>query len=484
MATLASDGWLVRQVDLIDNPGVWTQGNTRGHRYPARFWGVYTKLSVFNMTQYRRVVYLDADTVVVRNVDELFACEGFCAVLRHSERLNSGVMVLEPSEELFADMMNHVDTTPSYTGGDQGFLNSYFSGFAAAPLFNPKSGQLLASDSGNTAAAPETGGAAAFGPTPRMQRLPTMYNADLGLYITNSRRWTLPQDEIGVVHYTLGTFKPWDWWSSWVIEGAGSRWQELRARLPRTPSGEARGETAWQRAARLLLVPAPWLLAALLLKRRAGGWGRELSACGRALRPASKRHCGSPNGAASSAQTFYDMHAEPPPMPALPPGFSALAAAAGMASCAAGFAAALGFIVPRQIWPRLGWVMAYEWTALIAACIFSLYLAVCRAWGRRRAAAGGHRVEVAFWCGPQPWGETAARLALAFAALGMAPWWADVLRVGSFVGKVVSSIGGAALAVGVGVHSFASAAAAWYACGRAEGSVGGLRHVGSKLSIV
>ena len=63
------------------------------------------------------VVYLDADTIVVKNIEDLFKCGKFCANLKHSERLNSGVMVVEPSEEVFKDMMRQVNTLPSYTGG-------------------------------------------------------------------------------------------------------------------------------------------------------------------------------------------------------------------------------------------------------------------------------------------------------------------------------------------------------------------------------
>lgn len=59
-------------------------------RFPARFYGVYTKLLIFNLTQYERVVYLDADAIAARNMDELFLCDGLCAVMRHSERVNTG----------------------------------------------------------------------------------------------------------------------------------------------------------------------------------------------------------------------------------------------------------------------------------------------------------------------------------------------------------------------------------------------------------
>ncbi|VVB01198.1 unnamed protein product [Arabis nemorensis] len=38
-----------------------------------------------------QVVYLDVDTIVVKNIEDLFKCSKFCANLKHSERLNSGV---------------------------------------------------------------------------------------------------------------------------------------------------------------------------------------------------------------------------------------------------------------------------------------------------------------------------------------------------------------------------------------------------------
>lgn len=71
------------------------------------------------------VVYLDADTIVVKNIEDLFKCGKFCANLKHSERLNSGVMVVEPSETVFNDMMSKVSTLPSYTGGKTFFWESF-----------------------------------------------------------------------------------------------------------------------------------------------------------------------------------------------------------------------------------------------------------------------------------------------------------------------------------------------------------------------
>ncbi|KAK2970401.1 hypothetical protein RJ640_016255 [Escallonia rubra] len=102
-----ADGWIVELISLLANPN---------QVRPARFWGVYTKLKIFNMTNYKKVVYLDADTIVVKSIEDLFKCGKFCANLKHSERLNSGVMVVEPSEAVFKDMMTKVTTLPSYTG--------------------------------------------------------------------------------------------------------------------------------------------------------------------------------------------------------------------------------------------------------------------------------------------------------------------------------------------------------------------------------
>lgn len=61
-------------------------------------------------------MFLDSDILVMRNMDVIFRCPGFCATLRHSERFNSGVMSLVPSLELYNDIMDKIAQLPSYTG--------------------------------------------------------------------------------------------------------------------------------------------------------------------------------------------------------------------------------------------------------------------------------------------------------------------------------------------------------------------------------
>ena len=213
---LEQDGWKVWTSEIVQNPG---------HGYPAKFSGVYTKLKIFGRDMgYDRIVFLDADTIVVENIDSLFLCNGFCAVLRHSERFNTGVMALEPMAFDVDDMLSRIKDMPSYTGGDQGFLNAYLKDFARAPMFYPERGRLLNSDVKGTLGVLTMG------------RLPTQYNADLGLFVLNRNRWAI--DTVSVIHYTLGPVKPWAWWSYWVLgHDAMAPWLAFRQALPiHTPS--------------------------------------------------------------------------------------------------------------------------------------------------------------------------------------------------------------------------------------------------------
>ncbi|CAM9705404.1 unnamed protein product [Ectocarpus sp. 8 AP-2014] len=126
---LAEDGWIVRPVAVETNPN---------QNFQSRLVFVYTKLLIVEMEEeYDRIIFLDADTLVLENIDELFECEPFCAVMRHSELLNSGVVVITPSKELYGHMHDLIGELDSYTGGDQGFLNSFYPYFAACPAFEP-----------------------------------------------------------------------------------------------------------------------------------------------------------------------------------------------------------------------------------------------------------------------------------------------------------------------------------------------------------
>jgi len=92
----------------------------------------FTKINCWKLTQYSKCVFLDADTLVVQNCDELFQREEFSAAPDPGwpDCFNSGVFVFVPSVETYEKIMSHAAIEGSFDGGDQGLLNSYFSDWA------------------------------------------------------------------------------------------------------------------------------------------------------------------------------------------------------------------------------------------------------------------------------------------------------------------------------------------------------------------
>jgi len=524
LATLAADGWRIHRTEAIQNPSLWTQNG--GHGHPQRFWGVYTKLMIFNLTnssqsRYKRVVYLDADTVAARNIDELFLCDAaLCGVLRHSERFNTGVMVLEPSEDTLNDMLHHISTTPSYTGGDQGFLNEYFSEFASSPLFDPSAsgGKTFSSEQQQNPWKDSKGRVLA--------RLPTIYNADLGLYVANSNRWMLPREKLGVIHYTLATFKPWQWYSSWILSENGRHWQSLRAELPVYKVGKngdlVAVEGQSQRTADMSLFLAfsflgPWLLSFLMVRRWC--WNQGLKACIRCWMECATRKKNSNTSSSNkiAARGFSQDHSRflEPGVAAITPffGFNAVSALAGFASLGVALYIAVVVVIPIQIEPIFGWILAYEWITFLTLSIYSIYLGICFKLGQRmqilqtgngssRNSAAAHTVstaaaaatsvtmkssssspslsprylysskkgdgQMAFVCGTRPWGHSLIACGALVATLGLLPWWTDLVGVTSFTGKVIGTAAGGAISTAVCMQCFIYLAQLWFGSGILE----------------
>lgn len=91
----------------------------------------FTKFHLWNQTQFSRVVFFDADVLVLQNVDELFSLPDdvpFAASpeLGFPDVFNSGMMVIKPSQDVFSTLTRLAGTEASFDGGDQGLLNQYF----------------------------------------------------------------------------------------------------------------------------------------------------------------------------------------------------------------------------------------------------------------------------------------------------------------------------------------------------------------------
>ncbi|XP_068732763.1 glycogenin-1-like isoform X1 [Montipora capricornis] len=96
----------------------------------------FTKIHCWNLTQYRKCVFLDADTLVVQNCDELFERDELSAVpdIGWPDCFNSGVFVFEPSRATYEALLEHAVQNGSFDGGDQGLLNSFFTDWRTADI--------------------------------------------------------------------------------------------------------------------------------------------------------------------------------------------------------------------------------------------------------------------------------------------------------------------------------------------------------------
>ncbi|KAG7099585.1 hypothetical protein E1B28_001415 [Marasmius oreades] len=87
-----------------------------------------TKLHVFRLTQYTKIIFLDADVLPIRPISHLFTLSHeFSAVpdVGWPDIFNSGVMVLSPGEEKFHDIQQLLQSKGSWDGADQGLLNEW-----------------------------------------------------------------------------------------------------------------------------------------------------------------------------------------------------------------------------------------------------------------------------------------------------------------------------------------------------------------------
>ncbi|XP_063967733.1 glycogenin-1-like isoform X3 [Lytechinus pictus] len=96
----------------------------------------FTKLYSWRLTRYSKCVFLDADTLVLQNVDDLFDREELSAApdVGWPDCFNSGVFVFKPSNETYRGLLQCAVTQGSFDGGDQGLLNTFFSDWATADI--------------------------------------------------------------------------------------------------------------------------------------------------------------------------------------------------------------------------------------------------------------------------------------------------------------------------------------------------------------
>lgn len=101
----------------------------------------FCKLRLWQL-DYEACVFLDADTLVLRNIDTLFDYPEFCAApnvyesLADFHRMNSGVFTARPSGATFEAMLERLDAPNAFwRRTDQTFLEAYFPDWHGLPVF-------------------------------------------------------------------------------------------------------------------------------------------------------------------------------------------------------------------------------------------------------------------------------------------------------------------------------------------------------------
>ncbi|KAF9454096.1 glycosyltransferase family 8 protein [Macrolepiota fuliginosa MF-IS2] len=124
---------LRRAFDLVIGVEVLEQDNNTNLELLGRpdLTTVLTKLHVFRLTQYSKIIFLDADVLPIRPLSHLFNIpHEFAAApdVGWPDIFNSGVLVLSPGGDKFNDLNELLKSKGSWDGGDQGLLNEWRAG--------------------------------------------------------------------------------------------------------------------------------------------------------------------------------------------------------------------------------------------------------------------------------------------------------------------------------------------------------------------
>jgi len=83
----------------------------------AQTWSLcLSKLNIFKMTEMDKWIFLDADIMIMKNIDHLFKCPHLTSALDGEyfniwpgwDHFNSGVLVIEPNEEEYNSLINFI----------------------------------------------------------------------------------------------------------------------------------------------------------------------------------------------------------------------------------------------------------------------------------------------------------------------------------------------------------------------------------------
>lgn len=138
----------------------------------------FSKISAWSLVEYKKAVFLDADMLVLRNIDDLFERPELSAAPDSGwpDCFNSGLLVLEPDLDTYAKLVQFARERGSFDGGDQGLLNAFFADWSTS--------------------------------AESARRVPFTYNVTINTHYSYAPAFTHHQDQIRCIHF-IGSTKPW-----------------------------------------------------------------------------------------------------------------------------------------------------------------------------------------------------------------------------------------------------------------------------------
>ncbi|KAM4108375.1 hypothetical protein ACJW30_03G041000 [Castanea mollissima] len=121
---LRAAGWKIKRIKRIQSPFA-EKDSYNGFNY--------SKLRIWQLIEYDKVIFIDADHLVLKNIDKFFVHPQVSAATNNMMIFNSGVMVIEPSLCMFKELLSKSFKLESYNGGEQGFLNEAFTWWHRLP---------------------------------------------------------------------------------------------------------------------------------------------------------------------------------------------------------------------------------------------------------------------------------------------------------------------------------------------------------------
>ena len=98
-------------IGLIEMPDVVIPDALLAQNSEKRWNATLFKLSIFNLTQFDKIVFLDLDMIILNNIDDLFEKPNMSCVVAGKcifpewTRLNSGLMVVEPNPAVYEGVL-------------------------------------------------------------------------------------------------------------------------------------------------------------------------------------------------------------------------------------------------------------------------------------------------------------------------------------------------------------------------------------------